>query len=169
MWFEKIKSAFSMKKIRTMQVNGRMKKMYDIKWINNLRMAYKIAILIVTAAIGMALIALTGYVYMDKAGVDMQSMYENNVMAMQVLGENEAAIRNIQAGMLEGIATKSLDRRVNIKIEMDMSVRAYEASWGEYEKIPHNAKELDQLEWTKSKWNDYKTVSEQVIELAMQN
>ena len=62
MWFEKIKSAFSMKKIRTMQVNGRMKKMYDIKWINNLRMAYKIAILIVTAAIGMALIALTGYV-----------------------------------------------------------------------------------------------------------
>jgi len=169
MWFEKIKSALSMKKIGTMQVNGRMKKMYDIKWINNLRMAYKIAILIVTAAIGMALIALTGYIYMDKAGADMQSMYENNVKAMQVLGENESSIRKIQAGMLEGIATKSLDRRVNIKIEMDMSVRSYEASWEEYEKIPHSAEELDQLEWTKSKWNDYKTVSEQVIELAMQS
>ena len=54
-----------------------------MKWLSNIRMAYKILCLIAVAAVGMAAIAYTGYSYLTKTEKNMSIMYEQKMPAKQ--------------------------------------------------------------------------------------
>jgi methyl-accepting chemotaxis protein len=141
-----------------------------MKWIHNLRVVYKIAILIVAAAIGMLAMSYTGYVSMEKSNNDMRIMYEEKMPARQFLGDEQVVIRKIQAGMLESMSTKDPNRRVKMKDDLTQFIAEYEMAWNKYESVAQNVPEtMAKLDLAKNRWQTYQKTANDVIELSIQN
>jgi len=141
-----------------------------MKWIHNLRVVYKIAILIVAAAIGMLAMSYTGYVSMEKSNNDMRIMYEEKMPARQFLGDEQVVIRKIQAGMLEAMSTKDPNRRVKMKDDLTQFIAEYEMAWNKYESVAQNVPEtMAKLDLAKKRWQTYQKTANDVIELSIQN
>jgi len=91
-----------------------------IKWFDNLKVAYKLGILIALAVISSAVVAYTGYHYLLKANTDMTVMYKDKLIPVQLLNEERVHARAFQADMLELMITTDHNRNNELTKEMDI-------------------------------------------------
>ena len=134
-------------------------------WMNNIKVAYKIVLLVLIAAAGMAVIGFTGYSFLNKAGQDMDSMYSHKLQAIRILGEEVVSMRVIQVRAMQAIADPS--RIPELKTGMAKEIKDYEANWVEYEKlgmaVPEAAEKIPE---TKANWDRFKADMQSVIATA---
>ena len=55
--------------------------------MNNVKVSFKILLLVVIALVGMLVIGFRGWSGLSKAGADMTNMYENNLRAIALIGD----------------------------------------------------------------------------------
>lgn len=67
-----------------------------MQFMNNLKVAYKLLILAVIAAVGMAFISFFGLGALQKSQDDMSHMYDVNVMGLVHLGDARQGMRSAQ-------------------------------------------------------------------------
>ena len=64
-----------------------------MQFMNNLKVAYKLLILAVIAAVGMAFIGFSGFSAIEKAQEDMAHLYSVNVKGLVYLGNARQGMR----------------------------------------------------------------------------
>ena len=134
-------------------------------WMNDVKVTYKIALLVVIAVIGMAAIGFTGYSSLNKAGRDMDIMYTHKLQAIRIMGEEVDSMRIIQVKAMQAIADPA--RIPELKQNISTEVKNYETAWVDYEKIAMSVPEAaEKLPAAKTKWEAYKTGIQQVVSIA---
>ena len=133
--------------------------------MNNVKVAFKIMLLVVIALIGMAVIGFRGWSGLSKAGNDMTNMYENNLRAVALLGDEIEAMRVIQVRTYQAIADPV--RAAEVKKGAVKKVADYERIWGEYEKLAASMPELSgQVGQCKTAWQKYRASFESTMAIA---
>ncbi len=133
--------------------------------MNNVKVAFKILLLVVIALVGMAVIGFRGWTGLSKAGDDMTNMYENNLRAIALLGDEIEAMRVIQVRTYQAIADPA--RYADVKKGADKKVGDYEKIWGDYEKLASSMPELaGQVGQCKDAWKKFRASYESTIKAA---
>ena len=134
-------------------------------WMNNMKVAYRIALLVIIGVIGMALIGFTGYSFLNKAGQDMDLMYSHKLQAIRILGEEVDSMRVIQVRAMQAIADPV--RIPELKTSIAKETKDYEADWAEYEKLAADVPEAaGKVADTKANWEEFKADMQSVMALA---
>lgn len=133
--------------------------------MNNVKVAYKILLLVVVAFIGMAVIGVRGWMSLNKAGQDMDTMYEEKLRAIQYLGHSVEAMRVIQVRTYQAIADPA--RVAEVKKKQQEQIAKYEQVWAEYEKLGRRIPDIAPIvEGAGKDWQVYRASMEKVMALA---
>ena len=133
--------------------------------MNNVKVSFKILLLVLISLIGMAVIGFRGWSGLSKAGDDMTNMYENNLQAIALLGDEIEAMRVIQVRTYQAIADPA--RYAEVKKGADKKVGDYEKTWGNYEKLASSMPDLaGQVTQCKSAWQKYRASYESTMKAA---
>ena len=140
-----------------------------MNWLSNIRMAYKILCLAFVAAIGLAAVSFTGFSSLQKAETTVNTLGSTYLPAQQYLAEDQLNMRKIQSAMLEAVATPKPERREKMKKDLnDKYSGDFMAAWNSYKDLMGSDPAVQpKLAYTEQKWQDYKKVSGDVIELTI--
>lgn len=133
--------------------------------MNNVKVAYKILLLVVVAFLGMAIIGVRGWMSLNKAGQDMDTMYAEKLRAVQFLGNSVEAMRVIQVRTYQAIADPA--RVAEVKPKQREQIAKYEQAWSEYEKLGRRISEIAPIvDGAGKDWQVYRASMEKVMALA---
>ena len=133
--------------------------------MNNVKVTYKILLLVVVAFVGMAVIGFRGWMSLNKAGQDMDLMYAEKLRAVQFLGQSVEAMRVIQVRTYQAIADPA--RVAEVKKKQQEQIAKYEKVWGECEKLGRHLTDIAPLvEEAGQDWKVYRVSMEKVMALA---
>ena len=133
--------------------------------MNNVKVSFKILLLVVIALVGMLVIGFRGWSGLSKAGADMTNMYENNLRSIALLGDEIEAMRVIQVRTYQAIADPA--RYAEVKKGADKKVGGYEKTWGEYEKLAATMPDLaGQVTQCKAAWQKFRASYESTMKAA---
>ena len=138
-----------------------------MKWLSNIRMAYKILCLVLVAVIGLAAVSFTGFISLKNTEKTVDTMSTVYLPANQYLADGQRNMRKIQSAMLEAIATPDKERRVKMKNDLnDKYSDDFLSSWKKYKELMGNDESVSgKLSETEQNWNEYNKVANQVIDL----
>ncbi|MBR5163250.1 MAG: methyl-accepting chemotaxis protein, partial [Schwartzia sp.] len=133
--------------------------------MNNVKVSFKILLLVVIALVGMLVIGFRGWSGLSKAGADMTNMYENNLRAIALIGDEIEGMRVIQVRTYQAIADPSRYKEVrdaSLKV-----VASYEKRWSEFEKIAVTMPELaGQVKQSQDAWKKFHAGYESTMKIA---
>ncbi len=133
--------------------------------MNNIKVVYKIAILIVIALIGMAAIGAEGWFSLRQADKDITNLYRNNLVAIEHLGnarENQQAVRGFFYSILSDPA-----RADNLRQRLEKNITEYDTDWGKFEQLVSKDPEASaKAAEAKKLWDSFKTEVRQACDVA---
>ena len=136
-----------------------------MNWLNNIKVSYKITLLVIIAVLGMAVIGFTGYSFLSKAGRDMDLMYSEKLQSIRLMGEEIDSMRVIQLRAMQTISDPA--RIPELKTAIHKEIEKYETGWAAYEKLAMNVPDAaGQLDATKANWTVFKTGILQVVAIS---
>ncbi|MEN6565983.1 MAG: methyl-accepting chemotaxis protein [Veillonellales bacterium] len=140
-----------------------------MKWFDNLKMVYKLGILIAIAVISSAILAYTGYHYLLKANTDVTVMYKDKLIPVQLMSQDIAIERTVKADMLELMLTTDNNRRNELKKDMDIQAEKFDNNFAEYEKTKLDPFEVEMIPKFKAAMQNYRQERNAIINLVLQN
>ena len=137
-----------------------------MKWLDDIRVAYKLAILAVVTVVGMMIIGGSGYFAIKKAQADMETMYASSVQTLVYIGAANGDMRRAQAMAASAIVSANDPARVKkLTNSLQESLKAVEASIKKLDEIPgKNADAVAMLEKIKKDYNELKPILERTLE-----
>ncbi|MDY6295114.1 MAG: methyl-accepting chemotaxis protein [Schwartzia succinivorans] len=137
-----------------------------MKWLDDIRVAYKLAILAVVTVVGMIIIGGSGYFAIKKAQADMETMYASSVQTLVYIGAANGDMRRAQAMAASAIVSANDPARVKkLTNSLQESLKAVEASIKKLDEIPgKNADAVALLEKIKKDYNELKPILERTLE-----
>jgi len=133
--------------------------------LKDVKVVYKLMLLVVIAAIALAVVGTRGYISLSKAGSDMDDMYSNRMRQVSLLGEIHVDACRMQTKMAEiAMMQDTTSIGANEKAMQD-SIEQYEKSWNVYESLVTETSAKEKLSQTKTDWQEFKQVSQEVISL----
>ncbi len=108
-----------------------------MRWMNDVKVAYKILILSVIAVIAMSLIGYTGYAGLEESGRQMDVMYKQKLQAVYYIGEEKFILRDMQSRAALAMAADPADakRFQELKDDLQKSHGNFLANGQEYAKL----------------------------------
>ncbi len=126
-----------------------------MKLITNLKVGFKVYLLVFIGLIGIAFTSITGLTSINKADADMTNMYTRKLQAIKLLGDEINYMRMIQVRIVKHIQDPA-DKEIEESI--DSAINSYEETWPEYAKLgnmlPSVAKLLPD---TEADWESFKS------------
>lgn len=137
-----------------------------MKWLDDIRVAYKLAILAVVTVVGMMIIGGSGYFAIKKAQADMETMYASSVQTLVYIGAANGDMRRAQAMAASAIVSANDPARVKkLTNSLQESLKSVEASIKKLDEIPgKNADAVALLEKIKKDYNELKPILERTLE-----
>lgn len=132
--------------------------------LKNIRVGYKIFMLVIIAILAMIFIGYTGYSALSQAGNDLDNMYSRKLQGVRLLGDEINNMRVIQVRTMQILVDPSqLNDR---KRDIDASIKKYEEDWQTYHKIASLLPEVAaQLPEAENDWNTYKKAMTDIVSL----
>ena len=100
--------------------------------LKDVRMGYKIMVLVIIGIIGMVSLGLSSYQGMSKASDDLDNMYSRKLQATRLLGTEISLMRAVKVSTVEYILEPG-DAKVEESI--DVNIQKYESYWSEYRSL----------------------------------
>jgi len=140
-----------------------------MSWLNNLKVAQKLALLISVLLIAVICVGGTGYYFLSKTNDALNTMYSEKLMAVELLSDNRAHARRIEADTLALMLTT--DEKENKTLSEDIAQRAkkFDENLKKFESLPLDDATKIKLKDIKDDLQKYRDVRPKVLELAMQN
>ncbi|MCE5284578.1 MAG: methyl-accepting chemotaxis protein [Pelosinus sp.] len=138
-----------------------------MKWFANIRIIYKLSILIVLAVISLFVVGYTGYYYVLKSNQNLTAMYKNNLLPVQFLNNSEAQSRHFQVDMLELLLAQDDKRIKEVKDDLDKRRAAFANDLEEYEKADLDPFEIETLRKLREELKNYSESRDTVINLSL--
>ncbi|GMB01833.1 methyl-accepting chemotaxis protein [Pelosinus sp. IPA-1] len=138
-------------------------------FFKNMKVSLKLGALIFIAIISLGVIGYTGYHYLQRASVDMNSMFADNLVPVQLINENQAHINKVSAAIIELMITTDSKKNEELKTLISDRAKKFNANIAEIEKAKLDDKEKQKLEDLKAAMKKYREARTTVIDLAAQN
>ncbi|MCI6159498.1 MAG: methyl-accepting chemotaxis protein [Selenomonadaceae bacterium] len=137
-----------------------------MKWLSNIRVAYKILCLVLVAALGLAVVSFNGFHALQQSQENLSALDDVQIPAKADLESGHLNMRKIQSAMLEAIATPDASRHQKMKNDLDTKFTAdFEDGWKHYKELVKDDAELqDKIAETETSWKAYHDVAERVIQ-----
>ncbi len=137
-----------------------------MKWLSNIRVAYKILCLVLVAALGLAVVSFNGFHALQQSQENLSALDDVQIPAKEDLESSRLNMRKIQAGMLEAIAAPDPSRHQKMKNDLDSKYTVdFEDSWNHYkELVKDDAALQDKVQATEASWKAYHDVAGRVIQ-----
>lgn len=122
--------------------------------LKNVRMSFKMFIIVLVAVLGMAVLAFSGYRAMKQADADLDNMYNRKLTAVRLLGDEENYMRMIQVRIVKHILDPS-DQE--IKQSIGAAMDSYEKTWPEYKRLGSMLPEVAaMMPESEQRWDTFK-------------
>lgn len=139
-----------------------------MKWLDNIRVAYKLAILAVIAIFGMGLVGFSGYSAIRSAEEALDEIYGSSVVALGIVGEANTQMRYSQA--MAVTTTTSVGNHERVKMLTDNFHRAagiVDKSIKDYDALPYkNEAGTALMKKIAAEWAEQKPIFEKTCQLA---
>ncbi len=106
-----------------------------MKWMNDIKVAYKILILVVIAALGMLAIGYRGYSMIGNSRDGLEIMYQKNMQQLYHIGEAKYMMRDMQTRAILALAADPADKSRFQELKEDSAKLkvSFEENWKMYE------------------------------------
>ena len=122
--------------------------------LKNVRMSFKMFIIVLVAVLGMAVLAFSGYRAMKQADADLDNMYNRKLTAVRLLGDEVNYMRMIQVRIVKHILDPS-DQE--IKQSIGAAMDSYEKTWPEYKRLGSMLPEVAaMMPESEQRWDTFK-------------
>ncbi|MCR5176504.1 MAG: methyl-accepting chemotaxis protein [Anaerovibrio sp.] len=130
--------------------------------MSNLKVTFKILILVVISAIGMLFVGYRGYYSIDNAAQELNFLYERELQCVNLLGEATETMRTIQVRSMQAIADPS--RADEVLSTQAKDIQNFDEALTAYsEKIKDKPESVAKLEEVKKSWGKFKVSLPAVI------
>ncbi len=137
--------------------------------INNMKVSFKLGILILVALLSMGVIGYTGYYYLQKSNTDMKSMYTDRLIPVKLTNQVRTNVASGNAATLELMITTDVRRNQELKKTIDDLGKQTNDNYAEIEKLNLDPKGRGLLKEVQTARQIYRDARNQVIELSLQN
>ncbi|SDF54731.1 methyl-accepting chemotaxis protein [Sporomusa acidovorans] len=138
-------------------------------FFNNMKVKYKLGVLIFIAFLALGVIGFTGYYYLQQSNTTMNTLYKDRLIPVRDLNENRMLIVRANAAIMELMLTTDDNKNNQLKAIIEDTGKRAAANLTELEKIHLDAKAKDLLNKVNTAREKYREAREQVVSLAMQN
>ncbi len=140
-----------------------------MNWLNDLKVGQKLIVLIVVFIIGLVGVGMTGFYYLNKTSNDMDKMYSEKLIAVELMSENRIEAAKIESDFFALMV--SVDEKENQRLNEDLTKRAklFDENLTQYEKFPLDAGSKENVKTLRDNLGQYRQIRVKVLNLAMQN
>lgn len=137
--------------------------------INNMKVSFKLGILILVALLSMGVIGYTGYYYLEKSNTEMKSMYTDRLIPVKLTNQVRTNVASGNAATLELMITTDVKRNQELKKTLDDLGKQTNDNYAEIEKLNLDPKGRALLKEVQTARQIYRDARSQVIDLSLQN
>ena len=121
--------------------------------LKDIRMGYKILVLVLVGIIGMAALGLSGYLGMSKASDDIDDMYSRKLKATRWMGSEMSLMRGVQMNIVKHI----LDPKDKaIEEALAERINKYGENWAKYKPLGMQSElAAAEIPHTEALWDKY--------------
>jgi methyl-accepting chemotaxis protein len=138
-------------------------------FFNNMRMNFKLSVLLVIALLSMGVIGYTGYYYLQQSNTEMNIMYAERLVPVKLINENRSYVNRVNASILALMLTTDDKKKQEAKKMIDDRAEKFNINFVEIEKHHLDSQGTALLDKTKVSLKKYREARDPVIQLAMQN
>lgn len=140
-----------------------------MNWLNNLKVAQKLALLISVLIVALICVGGTGYYFLSKTNDAMNKMYSEKLMAVELINDNRAHARKIEANTYALMITTDEKENKELLEEINKRVKMFDENLTKFEQIPIGDADKAKVKEIRDDLEKYRIVREKVLNLAMQN
>ena len=134
-----------------------------------MKVSLKLSILILVAFISLSIVGYAGYYFLQQSNNEMNTMYTDQLVPIQLINENRAHLNGATAALFELMITDDDNRNKTLEKEISDRGKAFSANLAEIEKTKLDAKAKEKLAGLKTSVQQFRDVRAKVLELAIQN
>ncbi|WP_378955099.1 methyl-accepting chemotaxis protein [Pelosinus sp. sgz500959] len=140
-----------------------------MQWIANLKMTFKLGILIIVGLVSLGAVDYTGYHYLKESNSYMGIMYDDQLMPIKILNETRSHIVSSNGAVLELMLTDDDRKNVALKGFIEQRGKEIDENFAKVNKIQLDPKAKELLEKVIVARQKYLVAREPVIALALEN
>lgn len=122
--------------------------------MDNIKVSYKILIMVIIAAVGMAIVGIRGTYSIQNANNEMERMYEEDMRSIELLGQACEKMRTIQVRSMQVIADPS--RLGELKKSQSKDIEEMSAILGEYQALAAKGSDEAQVTEMLGYWQKFR-------------
>lgn len=136
-----------------------------MQWFYNLKIGQKIIGLVIIMALFISLVGFMGYYYNQKAGKQVLSLYQDDLLPIQWLNEVRREFHVNQTNLLELIVTSNFDKKNQILQDIERRTRNIDQAIKNYKQSKLSSYEAEQLILLEQSVKKYRIERKKIIEL----
>ncbi len=140
-----------------------------MSWLNNLKVAQKLALLISVLIIALVCVSGTGYYFLKKTNNNVEAMYNESLTAVQLITENRVHARRIEANLFSLMLTTNDAENQALLAEISKRAKAFDENLTKVESMQLPDSERAQLKEIRDTLAKYRAVRTDVLALAAAN
>ena len=140
-----------------------------MNFLNNLKVSYKLGVLILAALLLLVTVGVTGYLYLQRASNAVNTLYAERLIPVRLSVESVSRARGVGAATLELMLTTNAKAKQKLVKLVNDNVSKNNENMAKIEKLQLDAEATELLAKIKASQQKYQIARDQIIELAMQN
>lgn len=140
-----------------------------MNWLNDLKVGQKLIVLIVVFIIGLVGVGVTGFYYLNKTSNDMDKLYTEKLMAVELADESRIYAQRIESSIFSLVLNNDANEIQKTIEKINQDAKLFDESLTKYENLPLNEKEKENVKVLRENLGQYREARKQVIELASKN
>jgi len=141
----------------------------NLNWLNNLKVVQRLALLILVLIIGLICVGVTGYLFLNNSNVVVNKMYNEKLIAVELMSDNRIHARYIDKNIMELMLTKDQKQSQGLVDEINKRAQLFDENLTKFEQMPISDKQKAEVKDMRDVLGKYREARSKVIELALQN
>lgn len=138
-------------------------------WLNNLKVAQRLILLVLVFVVALLGVGGTGYIYLKKTSDSMDAMYREKMHAVELILENRIHMRRIEMSIFALMLTTDNNENQKLLTMVRERDAAFDKNLAEFEKMPLTSQQKAEVDSIRATLQSYRQVNKQVLLLAGEN
>lgn len=140
-----------------------------MNWLNNLKVSKRLMLLISVLLLALLVTGGTGYYFLNKTNDAMNRMYNEKLIAIELMQENRIHARRIEVNIFGLMLTTNASENKSLLEEINQRVKLFDENLTKFEQMPIDEKQKMEVKEIREILGQYREVRGRAIELAAQN
>lgn len=140
-----------------------------MKWLNNLKVGKKLALLIFCSLISLITIGIIGYVFLSLSNNSINTMYSERLVSSECINEARIEARAISADIYRLMVTSDKNENEILLKDIDSRASKFNNYVGSYKKMKLDTFENNKINEMEENLSKYREGRKKVLDLANQN